>query len=88
MLYNITVEPSEVVNLVCVDQQDASILTFSWLPSSEQERVMVDYLVEVQQYVQPDQEVKTVALLPLEPVFTRTIARDVQTASVGTGVGK
>lgn len=75
-----------VLNLRCVEQQDASSLVFTWDPPQDQERV-VHYLVEVQQYVQPEGE-RTLTLTPLQLEFMASFPGDTMMVAVHSGVGE
>ncbi len=83
------IEPGGVTDLVCVSSGDGSVLSFSWSPpSSDQNPDSVNiYLVEVQQYVQPE-GTATLGLMPLVPPVRNIISRDASSTRITEQVGE
>ncbi len=82
------IEPGGVTNLVCAPP--GGELSFSWSPpSSDQNPDSVNgYLVEVQQYVQPE-GTATLSLVPLVPPVRNVFSRDTSSTRVtNAGIGE
>ena len=67
-----------------------SVLSFNWMPPSLNADNVIDYVVEVTKYVQPESAVKRIITRPLTPIFIKNIKsgppvslRDVVDSGVG-----
>ena len=68
-----------------------SVLSFNWAPPSLDADNVIDYVVEVTQYVQPESAVKRIITIPLTPIFTKNIKSGPPSslrAVVDSGVGE
>ena len=50
-----------------------SVLSFNWTPPSLNADSVIDYVVEVTKYVQPESAVKRVITRPLTPPFAKNV---------------
>ncbi len=85
-----SIEPGGVTNLVCAPPGgDGRKLSFSWSPpSSDQNPDSVNgYLVEIQQYVQPE-GTATLSLVPLVPPVRNVFSRDTSSTRITEQVGE
>ena len=79
--------PGQVTGLVC-SSSDGSVLSFNWGPPSDN---VIDYVVEVTEYIQPESAVKRVITRPLTPPFTKNVKSGppaLLRAVVDSGVGE
>ena len=65
-----------------------SVLSFNWTPPSLNADSVIDFVVEVTQYVQPDPIVKQVVTTPLTPPFSENVPFTSSMAVVDSGVGE
>ena len=66
----------------------SSVLSFNWTPPSLNADNVVDYVVEVTQYVQPESTVKRLITIPLTPPFYEDVPAASLMAVVDSGVGE
>ena len=68
----IPAEPGQVTGLVC-SSSGGSVLSFNWTPPSLNADNVIDYVVEVTEYVQPESAVKQVIIRSLTSPFTKNV---------------
>ena len=86
----IPAEPGQVTGLVC-SSSGGSVLSFNWGPPSLHADSVIDYVVEVTEYVQPESAVKRVITRPLTPPFSKNVKSGTPVllrAVVDSGVGE
>ena len=83
-------EPGQVTGLVC-SSSGGSVLSFNWTSPSLNADNVIDYVVEVTQYVQPESAVKRVITVTLTPPFSENVKPSPPASlksSVDSGVGE
>ena len=86
----IPAEPGQVTGLMC-PSSGGSVLSFNWTPPSLNADNVIDFVVEVTEYVQPESAVKRVITRPLTPPFTKNVKSGPHAllrAVVDSGVGE
>ena len=61
-----------MTGLVC-SSSGSSVLSFNWGPPSLHADSVIDYVVEVTEYVQPESAVKRAITRPLTPPFSKNV---------------
>ena len=86
----IPAEPGQVTGLMC-SSSGGSVLSFNWTPPSLSADSVIDYVVEVTQYVQPESAVKRIITRPFTPPFLENIKSGppaLLRAVVDSGIGE
>ena len=86
----IPAEPGQVTGLVC-SSSVGSVLSFNWTPPSLNADSVIDYVVEVTQYVHTESAIKRVTTRPLTPPFAKNVksgSHALLRAVVDSGVGE
>ena len=61
-----------MTGLMC-PSSGGSVLSFNWAPPSLSADSVIDYVMEVTEYVQPESAIKRVITRPLTPPFTKNV---------------